>query len=265
MPKVLVADEISPEGLELMRRNVDVDYIPDVSPENLLEIVGQYDALLVRSRCKVTREVLEKASKMRIVGRAGVGVDNIDLQAATERGVLVINSPEGNTASASEHTVALMMALSRHIPTADASMKAGRWDRNKFLGSELFNKTLGVVGLGKIGSRVAQTAQALGMKVIAFDPFMSAERARELNVRVVTLDEIWAEADYITLHTPKTRDTTGLINDAVIAKLKPGVRIINAARGGLIDEEALARAIRDGKIAGAGLDVFNDEPLKESP
>ncbi len=265
MPKVLVADEISPEGLELMRRSVDVDYIPDVSQEKLLDIIHGYEAMLVRSRCKVTREVLEKADNLRIVGRAGVGVDNIDLQAATEKGVLVINSPEGNTASASEHTIALMMSLSRHIPSADASMKAGRWDRNKYLGTELFNKTLGVVGLGKIGSRVASAAQAMGMKVIAFDPFMSAERARELNVRVVSLDEIWQEADYITLHTPKTRDTTGLINAEVIAKMKPGVRIVNAARGGLIDEEALAQGIKDGKIAGAGLDVFNDEPLKDSP
>lgn len=265
MPKVLVADEISPEGLEIMKRSVDVDYIPDVSPEQLLDIIPTYDALLVRSRCKVTRDVLEKASKLRIVGRAGVGVDNIDLQAATEKGVLVINSPEGNTASASEHTLALMMALSRYIPAADASMKAGRWERSKYLGSELFNKTLGVVGLGKIGGRVATAAQALGMKVIAFDPFMSAERIRELNVRSATLEEIWQEADYITLHTPKTRDTTGLINSDVISRMKPGVRIINAARGGLIDENALAQAIRDGKVAGAGLDVFSEEPLKDSP
>ncbi|MBX9687726.1 MAG: phosphoglycerate dehydrogenase [Candidatus Obscuribacterales bacterium] len=265
MPKVLVADEISSEGLEIMRRSVEVDYLPEVSAEELLKIINSYEAMLVRSRCKVTREVLEKADKLRIVGRAGVGVDNIDLQAATEKGVLVINSPEGNTASAAEHTLALMMALSRQIPTADASMKAGRWERNNFLGSELFNKTLGVIGLGKIGSRVSQAGQALGMKVIAYDPFMSAERARELNVRVVTLDEIWEHADYITLHIPKTRDTTGLINADVLKRMKAGARIINAARGGLIDEAALAEAIKSGKIAGAGLDVFSEEPLKESP
>jgi D-3-phosphoglycerate dehydrogenase / 2-oxoglutarate reductase len=265
MSKILVADEISPEGLKIMRQTAEVDYVPDVSPEKLLEIIPEYEALLVRSRCKVTKEVLEKASRMRIIGRAGVGVDNIDLHTATEKGVLVINSPEGNTASAAEHTVALMMSLSRHIPSADASMKAGRWDRKKYLGSELFNKTLGIVGLGKIGSRVAQTAQALGMKVIAYDPFMSADRAAELNVRIVPLEQIWSESDYITLHTPKTRDTAGLINAQVIARMKTGVRIINAARGGIIDEEALAAAIRDGKVAGAGLDVFNEEPLKESP
>ncbi len=266
MPKVLVADEISPEGIEIMRRaELNVDYIPDLSPEKLLEIIPDYSALLVRSRCKVTPSVLEKAKSLRIVGRAGVGVDNIDLQAATEKGVLVINSPEGNTASASEHTIALMMSLSRQIPSADTSMKEGRWDRNKFLGSELFNKTLGVVGLGKIGGRVAATAQALGMKVIAYDPFMSVEKIRELNVRSASLEEIWQEADYITLHTPKTKDTAGLISKQVIAKLKPGVRIINAARGGLIDEAALAEAIESGRVAGAGLDVFSDEPLKDSP
>jgi D-3-phosphoglycerate dehydrogenase len=263
MPKVLVADEISPEGIEIMKRNVDVDYIPDVSPEKLLQIIPEYDALLVRSRCKVPKEVLEAGKKLRIVGRAGVGVDNIDLQAATETGVLVVNSPEGNTASASEHTLALMMSLSRQIPTADASMKSGKWDRNKFMGSELFNKTLGVVGLGKIGSRVASAAQSMGMKVIAFDPFMSAERAREINVRMVTLDEIWENADYITLHTPKTKDTAGMVNAQVLSKMKKGVRIVNAARGGLIDEAALAEAIKEGKVAGAGLDVFSDEPLKE--
>ncbi len=264
MARVLVADEISPEGIELMKRSVDVDYIPDVSHEKLLEIIPQYDALLVRSRCKVTRDVLEKSVNLRIVGRAGVGVDNIDLQAATEKGVLVINSPEGNTASASEHTIALMMSLSRQIPTADSSMKDGRWDRNKFMGSELFNKTLGIVGLGKIGSRVANTAQALGMKVIAFDPFMSAEKIRELNVRAATLQEIWEESDYITLHTPKTKDTAGMINADVLNKMKKNVRIVNAARGGLIDEAALAAAIKDGRIAGAALDVFSEEPLKES-
>lgn len=265
MPKVLVADEISAEGLEILKRAVDVDYLPEVSSEELLKIIGQYEALLVRSRCKVTKDVLEKADKLRIVGRAGVGVDNIDLQAATEKGVLVINSPEGNTASASEHTLALMMSLSRFIPTADASMKDGKWERSKYLGSELFNKTLGVVGLGKIGSRVANAAQALGMKVLAYDPFMSAERAAELNVKLVSLEDIWTDSDYITLHTPKTRDTTGLINADVIKKMKKGVRIVNAARGGLIDEQALADAIKEGKVAGAGLDVFSEEPLKDSP
>ena len=265
MPKVLVADEISPEGINILSSSLEVDYIPDVSAEKLLEIIPEYQGLLVRSRCKVPRPVLEKGKALRIVGRAGVGVDNIDLPAATELGVLVINSPEGNTASAAEHTLALMLSLTRQIPAADQSMRENKWERSKFLGSELFNKTLGIVGLGKIGSRVAQCGLALGMKVISYDPFMSAERAKELGVQLVSLDEIWARADYITVHTPKTKDTTNLINADVLARIKPGVRIVNAARGGIIDEKALAEAIKSGRVAGAGLDVFADEPPKDSP
>lgn len=265
MPKVLVADEISPEGIDIMRGALEVDYIPDVSPEQLLEIIPDYEGLLVRSRCKVPRAVLEKGKQLRIVGRAGVGVDNIDLTAATELGVLVINSPEGNTASAAEHTLALMLSLARLIPAADASMRSGKWERNKFLGSELFNKTLGIVGLGKIGSRVGACGRALGMKVLAYDPFMSAERAKELDVRLVSLDEIWAQADFITVHTPKTRDTTNLLNTDVFSRIKQGVRIVNAARGGIIDEAALAEAIKSGRVAGAALDVFAEEPPKNSP
>lgn len=265
MPKVLVADEISPEGLNILEEACHVDYKPEISAEELQSTIGEYQGLLVRSRCKVTRDVLARAKSLKIVGRAGVGVDNIDLPAATEFGVLVINSPEGNTASAAEHTLALMLSLVRQIPAADLSMREGKWDRNKFLGAELFNKTLGVLGLGKIGSRVALAAQAMGMKVIAFDPFMSAERARELNVRTVTLDELWSSADFITVHTPKTRDTAGLINEQVLAKVKPGLRIVNAARGGIIDEAALAKAIADGRVAGAALDVYNEEPPKDSP
>lgn len=259
--KVLVADEISEQGLKILRIALEVDYNPTISPEDLLKIIGDYDALLVRSRCKVTADVLTHAKKLKIVGRAGVGVDNIDLAAATESGVLVINSPEGNTASAAELTVALMMALVRQIPVADKSVKAGAWERSKFMGSELFNKTLGIVGLGKIGSRVAQAAQAMGMKVIAYDPFMTPERAQKLDVKIVELDEIWSQADFITVHTPKTRDTTNLINKDVFAKIKQGVRIINAARGGIIDEDALAEAIKSGRVAGAALDVYSDEPL----
>ena len=265
MAKVLVADEISPEGINIMKSALEVDYIPDVSAEQLLEIIPQYEGLLVRSRCKVPRSVLEKGKALRIVGRAGVGVDNIDLQAATELGVLVINSPEGNTASAAEHTLALMLSLARMIPAADLSMRQGKWERNKFLGSELFNKTLGIVGLGKIGSRVAQCGIALGMKVNSYDPFMSVERAKELGVRLVSLDEIWAHSDFITVHTPKTRDTANLLNAEVFDRIKPGVRIVNAARGGIIDEAALADAILSGKVAGAGLDVFAEEPPTDSP
>ncbi len=264
--RVLVADEISKEGVAILESALEVVYDPDITAANLLSIIGEFDALLVRSRTKVTKEVFKVGKRLKLVGRAGVGVDNIDLPAATEAGVLVINSPEGNTASAAEHAIALMFSLARMVPAADASMKAGKWERNKFLGTELFNKTLGIVGLGKVGGRVAQAGQAVGMKVIAYDPLISAERAERLNIQSVTLDEIWKRSDFISLHTPKTRETANLINDEVIAKLKPGVRIINAARGGIIDETALANAIRDGKIAGAALDVFDQEPpAPESP
>jgi D-3-phosphoglycerate dehydrogenase / 2-oxoglutarate reductase len=262
--RVLVADEISKEGIAILESALEVVYDPSITAQKLLETINEFDALLVRSRTKVTKEVFEKGKRLKLVGRAGVGVDNIDLPAATEAGVLVVNSPEGNTASAAEHAVALMFSLARLVPAADASMKAGKWDRNKFMGSELFNKTLGVVGLGKVGSRVAQAGQAIGMKVIGFDPLISAERAEQLNIQSVPLEEIWKRADFISLHTPKTRETTNLINEETIAKLKPGVRIINAARGGIIDEHALARAIKEGKIAGAGLDVFNSEPIEEN-
>jgi D-3-phosphoglycerate dehydrogenase len=265
MARVLVADEISKEGITIMEAALAVDYQPDVSAERLLEIISEYDALLVRSRSKVTKEVIQRGKRLKVVGRAGVGVDNIDLQAATEAGVLVINSPEGNTASAAEHAIALMFALCRAIPGADASMKAGKWERAKFMGSELFNKTLGIIGLGKVGSRVASAGQALGMKVIAFDPLVSAERALELNVTSVSLDEIWEKSDFISLHTPKTRETANMLNEATIAKLKPGVRIINAARGGIVDEQALAKAIKDGRIAGAAFDVFDSEPPTSCP
>lgn len=264
--RVLVADEISKEGVAILESALEVVYDPSISAEQLLAAIGEFDALLVRSRTKVTKDVFAKGKRLKLVGRAGVGVDNIDLNAATEAGVLVVNSPEGNTASAAEHAVALMFALARQIPAADASMKSGKWDRGKFMGSELFNKTLGVVGLGKVGSRVAQAGQAIGMKVLGYDPLISPERAEQLNIQSVSLDEIWKRADFISLHTPKTRETTNLIGPDVIAKLKPGVRIINAARGGIIDEHALAEAIRSGKIAGAGLDVFNSEPIEaDSP
>ena len=265
MAKILVSDEISREGLDILSQAVEVTYEPQISPSELIEVIPQYDALLVRSRTKVTAEVIAAGKRLQAVGRAGVGVDNIDLVAATEAGVLVINSPEGNTASAAEHTLALMFSLSRQIPAADQSMKAGEWKRSHFMGTELFNKTLGVIGLGKIGSRVAQAAQAIGMKVIVHDPLISSERAAKLNMTCVTLDELWQRADYITIHTPKTRETSNLINETVLSKVKTGVRIINTARGGIIDEAALAQAITDGRVAGAALDVYGAEPPAGSP
>ena len=208
--------------------------------------------------------MIKRGVKLKVIGRAGVGVDNIDVKAATEAGILVVNSPEGNTASAAEHTIALMFSLARQIPAADASMKSGAWERSKFMGVELFNKTLGVIGLGKIGNRVATAALALGMKVLVYDPFISEDRARQLNVQSVPLEEIWMRADFITIHTPKTPQTTNLISGNVLSRIKPGVRIINASRGGVVDEDALARAIKDGRVAGAALDVFVDEPPKNS-
>jgi D-3-phosphoglycerate dehydrogenase / 2-oxoglutarate reductase len=263
--RILVADEISKEGIDVLEEELNVTYQPDITAANLITEIAEYDALLVRSRTKVTADVIRAGKKLKVIGRAGVGVDNIDVPIATECGVLVINSPEGNTASAAEHTVALMLSLSRMIPAADQSLKAGKWERNKFIGSELFNKTLGVIGLGKVGGRVAHTAQALGMKVIVHDPLMSAERAIQLNMTSVPLEDIWRNSDYISVHTPKTRETTNLISGAVLSRIKPGVRIINTSRGGVIDEAALAKAIKDGRVAGAALDVFENEPPGQSP
>ena len=264
LKRVLVADQISEEGLNILREKLDVTYDPKITAEKLLETIVEFDALLVRSRSQATAEVIQRGTKLKIIGRAGVGVDNIDVKAATEAGVLVVNSPEGNTASAAEHTIALMFALARNVPAADASMKAGQWERSKFLGVELFNKTLGVIGFGKIGSRVATAALALGMKVIVYDPFISEERAKQLNLTAVSLEEIWMRADFITIHTPKTPQTTNLISGNVLSRIKPGVRIINASRGGVVDEAALARAIKDGRVAGAALDVFDQEPPTDS-
>ena len=265
MPKVLVADEISREGLDILKEKLEVTYQPDISAEDLLSTINQFDALLVRSRTKVTSEVLAAGGNLKVVGRAGVGVDNIDVETATAKGILVINSPEGNTASAAEHTLALMLSLARLVPQADASMKAGKWERSKYTGSELFNKTLGVIGLGKVGSRVAQACLALGMKVLVYDPMVSKEKAHSLNLMPVSLNDIWQQSDFITIHTPKTRETANLLSKEVLAKLKPGVRIINAARGGIIDESALSEAIASGKVAGAALDVYDSEPPVNLP
>lgn len=265
MTKILVADEISREGVDILRASLEVTYQPDITPEVLAQTIHEYDALLVRSRTKVTPDVIRKGKRLKVIGRAGVGVDNIDIQQATESGVLVVNSPEGNTASAAEHTLALMLSLARMVSSADASVKDGKWERNRFIGCELFNKTLGVIGLGKIGSRVAQAAQALGMKVLVYDPFLTEERAQHLNLHCVSLEEIWQRADFITIHTPKTRETTNLINAEVLSRIKPGVRIINTSRGGIIDEAALAKAIKDGRVAGAALDVYANEPPGDSP
>ncbi len=263
--KVLVTDKLDRVGLSILEQSSEVDYKPGMSADELKSCIKDYDALLVRSQTQATREIIEAATRLKIIGRAGVGVDNIDVDAATERGVIVVNSPEGNTVAAAEHTVALMMALCRQIAAADKSCREGKWERSKFLGTELKGQILGVVGLGKIGQRVCKVANALGMKVIGFDPFVSKEKAESINVTKAELETIYAQADFITLHVPKTKETLNMINRETIARMKDGVRIVNCARGGLINEADLAEAVKSGKVAGAAIDVFSEEPCTDSP
>jgi len=259
MAKILVSDPISKEGIEILKQVGQVDVKTGMPKEDLIACIGEYDALAVRSETKVTAEVIAAAKNLKIIGRAGVGVDNIDVPVASERGIIVVNSPEGNTMAAAEHTVALLLALSRCIPQAQASLKEGKWERSKYMGVEVYNKVLGVIGLGKIGREVAKRMQSFGMQVLAFDPFLTDESAAALGVGKVDVDTLLSGSDYITLHTPKTKDTEKMINDAAFAKMKDGVRIVNVARGGIIDEPALLRAVESGKVAGAALDVFEVE------
>lgn len=266
MPKVLVTDKLNEAGIEILKQVAEVDYKVGIKQDELIKVIKNYNALLVRSQTKVTKEVIEACSNnMKIIGRAGVGVDNIDLDAATSKGIIVVNSPEGNTTSAAEHTISMIMALARQIPQADSSVKKGEWRRSDFLGFEIFNKTLGIIGLGKIGSRVGKIAQAMGMKIIAYDPFISQEFANQHRFQLVTLDEIWKRSDIITLHVPKTPETMNLLNKETIYKCKKGVRIVNCARGGIVDEAALTEAIKSGHVAGAAIDVFNEEPINSTP
>jgi D-3-phosphoglycerate dehydrogenase len=265
MPKVLVSDPIDQVGIDILSQVAQVDVKTDLSPDDLIRIISDYDALMIRSGTRVTQAVIEAGNQLKIIGRAGVGVDNVDVLAATRKGIVVVNSPEGNTIAAAEHTLAMMMAMSRYIPAANQSVKADKWDRKHFTGVEVYKKTLGIVGLGKIGAHVATVARAMGMKLLAYDPFISHERAEQLGCRIVEMDVLLQQADYITLHIPKTAETTHLINAAAIARMKPTARIINCARGGIIDEAALAEALQQGKIAGAALDVYEQEPLGESP
>jgi len=265
MPKVLVSDPIDQAGIDILAQVAQVDIKTKLSPEELVQIIPDYDALMIRSGTRVTEAVIAAATQLKIIGRAGVGVDNVNVPAATRKGIVVVNSPEGNTIAAAEHTLALMLSLSRHIPEANRSVKAGQWERKQFMGVEVYKKTLGIIGLGKIGTHVATVARSMGMKLLAYDPFLSSERAEQIGCRLVELDVLFSEADYITLHLPKTPDTIHLINAETLAKMKPTARIINCARGGIIDETALATALKEGKIAGAALDVFESEPLGESP
>ncbi|MEM1308097.1 MAG: phosphoglycerate dehydrogenase [Cyanobacteria bacterium P01_D01_bin.115] len=264
MPKVLVSDPVDQSGIDILSQVAQVDIKTKLPPDELVKLIPDYDALMIRSGTRVTQAVIDAGAQLKIIGRAGVGVDNVDVPAATRRGIVVVNSPEGNTIAAAEHALAMMLSLSRHIPAADRSVKDNQWDRKRFTGVEVYKKTLGVVGLGKIGSHVATVARAMGMNLLVYDPFISAERAEELGCRLVEINLLLREADYITLHLPKTSETTHLINAETLELMKPTARIINCARGGIIDEAALAIALKAGKIAGAALDVYEAEPLGES-
>ncbi|NLA10911.1 MAG: phosphoglycerate dehydrogenase [Firmicutes bacterium] len=263
--KVLVSDPLNPEGIALLEKYHQVDQRFGLSEKELTGLIGRYDALVVRSGTKVTAAVIEAAEKLQVIGRAGVGVDNIDLEKATARGIIVLNAPEGNTISAAEHALAMLTALARNIPAADCALKEGRWERGGFMGVELNQKVLGVIGLGRIGSEVAKRARAMGMLIAAYDPYIPAEQVEKFGADPVTLEELFKRADFITLHLPCNEQSYHLIGKAELALMKPEVRLINCARGGLIDEEALCEAILEGRVAGAALDVFEHEPPLESP
>ncbi|MCZ7357519.1 MAG: phosphoglycerate dehydrogenase [Candidatus Methanoperedens sp.] len=263
--KVLVSDPVAEQGIEILKREFDVDISTGLQPSDLIKKIGNYEALIVRSETQVTKDVINAGKKLKIIGRAGVGVDNIDVSAATERGIIVVNAPEGNTISAAEHTIAMIMAISRNIPQANASLKGKKWERKKFMGVEVRDKVLGVVGLGRIGSEVAKRAQGMEMKILAYDPFISPERAKDLGVELTTVEDIVKRADYITVHTPLTKETKDLISTREFGVMRKGARVINCARGGIINEEALAKAVKDGIVSAAAIDVFVKEPPFDSP
>ncbi|WP_395614190.1 phosphoglycerate dehydrogenase [Allosphingosinicella sp.] len=266
MPRVLISDQMDPKAAEIFRANgVEVDEKPGLTKDELKAIIGEYDGLAIRSATKVTADVLEAATNLKVIGRAGIGVDNVDIPSATARGVVVMNTPFGNSITTAEHAVALMFALARELPAADLSTQAGKWEKNRFMGVELTSKTLGLIGCGNIGSIVAERALGLRMKVVAYDPYLTPERALELGVEKVELDQLLARADFITLHTPLTEQTRNILNAENLARTKQGVRIVNCARGGLIDEAALKAALDSGHVAGAALDVFVEEPAKDNP
>ncbi len=268
MPKVLISDALSSAAVQIFKdRGIEVDFQPTLGKDKdrLAELIGGFDGLAIRSATKVSPKILEKAKNLKVIGRAGIGVDNIDIPAATAKGIIVMNTPFGNSITTAEHAISLMLALARQIPEADASTRAGKWEKNKFMGVEIFGKTLGVIGCGNIGSIVADRAIGLKMRVIAYDPFLSEERARDLGVEKVELDDLFRRADFITLHTPLTDKTRNIIDAAALKKMKKGVRIINCARGGLVDEAAIAETLKSGHVAGAAFDVFATEPATTSP
>lgn len=260
--KVLISDKLAPEGVAILSEaeQLEVDLRPGMEPEELRGIVGGYEALIIRSGTKVTSEIVDSATSLRVVGRAGIGVDNVDVDAASKRGIVVMNTPGGNTVTTAEHTVSMLLSLARHIPQAHASLRAGEWRRSDFVGSEVCGKILGIVGIGNIGSIVADRARGLKMKVVAYDPFITEEAAVRMGIELVTLEDLYQRADFISVHTPLTDDTRGLIGTAAFAQMKKSARIVNCARGGIVDEAALLVALDDGMIAGAALDVFVDEP-----
>src|SRR3979411_2283939 len=265
-PRVLISDALSAAAVEIFKdRGIEVDFQPNLGKdkEKLAEIIGTYDGLAIRSATKVTPKILEKAQRLRVIGRAGIGVDNVDIPAATAKGIIVMNTPFGNSITTAEHALTLMLALARQIPQPDASTQAGKWEKNRFMGVEITGKTLGIIGCGNIGSIVANRAIGLHMRVLAYDPFLSGERALALGVEKVDLDELIRRADFITLHTPLTEKTKNVIDARAISAMKKGVRIINCARGGLVDEQALRAAIERGHVAGAAFDVFMEEPATE--
>ena len=264
--KVLISEKLADRGVELLQKEFEVDVLLDLSPEDLVEKIGEYDGLIIRSATKVTAEVIEAAGNLKAIGRAGIGVDNIDIEAATKRGILVANAPESNTVAAAEHTLGLMLAVARHIPAADQSLRDGEWKRSAFKGVEVAGKTLGLVGLGHVGSIVARGALGMGMRALAYDPYVAEDRIRSMNVeRAESVDEVLGNADFISLHVPRTPQTTGMIGAEALEKMKPTAYLINVARGGIIDETDLYNGLKEGQISGAAIDVYAEEPNTESP
>ena len=257
--KIFVSNDISEKGVALLREHFDVDVMPNMKPEELIKVINNYDGLVTRSMTKVTKEVIEASTRLKVIGRAGVGVDNIDIPAATAKGIVVLNTPEGNTMAATEHTVAMMMAMTRHIPQAHQSIQEGKWDRKSFDGIQVQGKTLGIIGVGRIGSRVAKRMQAMEMTTIGYDPYITEERAHQVGVELVDFDTLLAKSDYITIHTPLTKETEKMLNAEAIAKMKDGVYLVNTSRGGLIDTQAIIDGLLAKKFGGVGLDVYEEE------
>jgi D-3-phosphoglycerate dehydrogenase / 2-oxoglutarate reductase len=263
--RVLVSDPLAEEGVRRLESGAEVDVLTNLSPEELATKIKDYDALVIRSGTKVTADIINAAERLKVIGRAGVGVDNIDVDAATKKGIIVLNTPGGNTISAAEHTIAMMMALARNIPQANVALHKGEWNRKKYTGVELYNKTLGIVGMGRVGAEVAKRMKSFGMQILAFDPFVSEAKGKQMGIKIAPLEEVLKSSDFITVHTPLTNETRNLIGEKEFNIMKPSVRIINCARGGIINEEALAKAVADGRISGAAMDVFTKEPPNGNP